>query len=347
MSKHKRPSIAIIYTGGTIGMIQDADTHALRPVNFKHISEHVPEIKRFNLDIIPIPFGKPIDSTNMSPAIWKELALLIKANYNKFDGFVILHGSDTMSYTASALSFMLENLSKPVVLTGSQLPIGVVRTDGKENLLTSIEIASACDKSGKPLVPEVCIYFEYQLYRGNRTHKYSAEHFKAFESPNYPVLAQAGVSITYHSEYIQAPPKKAFQVHANLDLNLAIMYLYPGVNEHYLESFLSIKNLKALIVCTFGSGNFPADKTLTKTIQALCKNDVVVVNVTQCNMGVVDQHKYATNPILLKAGIIDGADITLEAAITKLMFLLGQKLSLKELKQQFQKPLRGEMTLPR
>ncbi len=338
-----KPTILIIYTGGTIGMMLDPETHALRPVNFDHIYNHVPEIKGLDVEIKSIAFEKPIDSSNMTPEIWKKIAQIIESNYQTVDGFVILHGSDTMSYTASALSFMLEGLNKPVILTGSQLPIGVTRTDGKENLITAIEIAAA-QKNGFPIVPEVAIYFEYQLYRGNRTHKYSAEDFEAFESPNYPILAKAGVRLEYFEAHIHKASKRDLKVHDQLDNNIAILTLFPGLNKEYLDAFAHIKNLKALIIYSFGSGNSPNDMNLVRLVEVLRKKGVIVYNVTQCNLGKAEIQKYATNPALIELGVIDGVDITLEAALAKLMFLLGQNYAEDQITHLLKTSLRGEMS---
>lgn len=343
MSSHK-PIIGIIYTGGTIGMVEDNISGALRPLDFTHISTHVPEIQRLNLQVISLPFSQTIDSTNMNISVWQELARCIEENYKQVDGFVVLHGSDTMSYSASALSFMLEGLQKPVIFTGSQLPIGMVRTDGKENFLTALEIAAFKNASGQAMVQEVCVYFEYQLYRGNRTKKYSAEHFKAFESPNYPVLAQAGVHISFDAHALsKVEGKQTFKVYTALSNQVAIMYLFPGMNEAYVSSYLHIQDLRALVVCSFGSGNFPDRKDLTQVLQTLIQKGVAVVNITQCNMGEVNPAKYATNTDLLNMGVWNGKDLTLEAAVTKLMFIMGQDLSFDQAKQLFEKTLRGEM----
>ncbi|HOT89715.1 MAG TPA: asparaginase, partial [Bacteroidales bacterium] len=253
-----KTSILIIYTGGTIGMIEDAQSGALKTFNFDHLFNEIPELKKYNLRIASFSFDPLIDSSNMNPSNWIKIASTIKENYQAYDGFVILHGSDTMAYTASALSFMLENLAKPVILTGSQLPIGVIRTDGKENLLTAIEIAAA-QKDGKPMVPEVCIYFENNLYRGNRTHKFNAENFSAFISANYPSLAKVGVHIRYNHQAILSPKINFLIVHTKLDQNIAILKLFPGINQTVVDATLEKKGLKAVILETYGSGNAPTD----------------------------------------------------------------------------------------
>lgn len=342
-AKTKKRSVLIIYTGGTIGMVEDSETGVFKPFNFAHLYQHVPEIKKFDLTISSIAFEKPIDSSNINPEIWVKLAKMIEDDYEKYDGFVILHGSDTMAYTASALSFMLENLSKPVILTGSQLPIGVIRTDGKENLITSIEIASDY-KNGQPLVPEVAVYFEYQLYRGNRTHKYNAEHFEAFESPNYPILAEAGVRIQYNEQAIRKISKKPLVLHTTFDTNIAILHLFPGINKNFIRSVFETPSLRALILVTYGAGNAPADSDLTLALEQAEKNHLLVLNVTQCNRGIVEPKRYETNACLVRIGV-NGKDITLEAAITKLMLLLGENTDFQKLKSLLAKPLAGEMII--
>ena len=340
----KKSSVLLVYTGGTIGMVQDLKTSRLKPFNFSHLTDQIPELKKFDINLSSVSFEKPIDSSNMHPEVWMKLARLIEKNYDKHDGFVILHGSDTMSYTASALSFMLENLNKPVVLTGSQLPIGTIRTDGKENLITAIEIAAA-KKNDRPVVPEVCIYFEYQLYRGNRTHKFNSEYFQAFQSSNYPTLAEAGVHIKYNFQAIENTVEKQFRVHYQLDTNIAVLKIFPGITQNVVEAILGIKNLKALIIETFGSGNAPTDKWLMELLKKAIDKGLIIYNVTQCNAGSVDQGKYETSATLQNIGVIGGADITTEAAVTKLMFLLGNYNSKNEIKKLLQVPIRGELSI--
>jgi L-asparaginase len=342
MSK-KKSSVLLVYTGGTIGMMQDAKTGELKPFNFNYLAEQIPELKKSDISLSSVAFKKPIDSSNMHPQIWIELAELIRTEYEKFDGFVILHGSDTMSFTASALSFMLENLNKPVILTGSQLPIGIIRTDGKENLVTAIEIAGA-KQNGKPVVNEVCIYFEYKLYRGNRTHKYNAEHFNAFESPNYPPLAEAGVHLKYNHQAMAKASAKKLTVYNSLNSDIAILKMFPGINKNVVEAILSAKNLKAIVLETFGAGNCTTEKWLTDLLAASIKSGKIILNVTQCNAGAVEQGKYETSAQLKKIGVVGGKDITSEAAVTKLMFLLAQKLNKKEITRLLTKSLRGEIT---
>ncbi|HQH18937.1 MAG TPA: type I asparaginase [Bacteroidales bacterium] len=338
-----KTSILIIYTGGTIGMIEDAQSGALKTFNFDHLFNEIPELKKYNLRIASFSFDPLIDSSNMNPSNWIKIASTIKENYQAYDGFVILHGSDTMAYTASALSFMLENLAKPVILTGSQLPIGVIRTDGKENLLTAIEIAAA-QKDGKPMVPEVCIYFENNLYRGNRTHKFNAENFSAFISANYPSLAKVGVHIRYNHQAILSPKINFLIVHTKLDQNIAILKLFPGINQTVVDATLEIKGLKAVILETYGSGNAPTDSWFLNSLENAIKKGIIVLNITQCKGGSVVQGKYETSSDLLKIGVTGGVDMTTEAAITKLMYLLGENFSTEEVKKLLSISLRGELS---
>lgn len=336
--------ILVIYTGGTIGMVEDSATGTLNPFDFEHLTEQIPEIKKFKCQIDSFSFDPIIDSSNMKPEVWVRLAQLIEKHYEQYDGFVILHGSDTMAYTATALSFMLENLSKPVVFTGSQLPIGMIRTDGKENFITSIEIAAA-KKDGKAIVPEVCVYFEYQLYRGNRTHKYNAEHFEAFRSVNYPVLARAGVEIKYDFAAIHQPTEQEFRIFTQLDPNIAILKIFPGITPLVVESILGISGLEAVVLETYGSGNAPTDQWFLDAIGKAIKKGLLVCNITQCRGGSVQMGKYETGKGLEKLGVVSGYDMTIEAALTKLMYLLGNNYPSDRLKKYFQTPLRGEMTV--
>ena len=334
----------LIYTGGTIGMVHDAKTGILKPFDFEHISQQVPELNRFNYQIDSYSFHPVIDSSNMQPAIWIELVKLIAKNYNKYDGFVILHGTDTMAYTASALSFMLENLNKPIIFTGSQLPVGEIRTDAKENLITAIEIA-ATNENGQAIIPEVCIFFDYQLFRGNRATKYNSAKFEAFRSVNYPALAEAGVHIKYNYLAINNINKKPLKVHTQLDTNIAILKIFPGISQDIIDATLNSKNLKAIILETFGSGNASTDKSFINSLKKAIDKGIIIYDVTQCLGGTVELGRYETSSQLKKIGVISGADITTEAAVTKLMFLLGQNISSKEMKKQLQLSLRGEITL--
>lgn len=341
--KSSAAKVLLIYTGGTIGMMQDPRSGELRPFDFKALSDQIPELNKFDIHLEALSFQKPIDSSNMHPRVWIQLAEMIKTNYTKFDGFVILHGSDTMSFTASALSFMLENLSKPVVLTGSQLPIGVIRTDGKENLITAIEIAAA-QKNKKALVPEVCIYFEYKLYRGNRTFKYNSQHFDAFKSPNYPALAEAGVAIAYQTTAIRKPGNGKLQISTSLENDIAVLKLFPGISQKITSAILRNKGIKAVVLETFGAGNASTEAWFLNEIKHAINNGIIVLNITQCQEGSVIQGMYETSSQLKKMGVVSGADMTFESAITKLMYLMGKNLSKKEIIKALGKNLRGELS---
>lgn len=341
----KKTSVLILYTGGTIGMVQHPQNKTLVPVAFDKIREVVPELKKFEFQIKTLSFSPAIDSSNMNPTHWERIAKAIERNYNKYDGFVILHGTDTMSYTASALSYMFENLDKPIVLTGSQLPIGMIRTDGKENLITALEIAAAKKEDGTSLVPEVCIYFDSKLYRGNRTVKRDASKFSAFHSVNYPPLAIAGIEITYHPEFIYHPNNKGIlKVNSNFDDNVVILKIFPGINRTVFSAILNIPELKGVVLETFGSGNIPTPRWLVNAIKKAIKRGVIVLNITQCEGGKVEMGQYETSLELLKAGVVSGKDMTTEAAVTKLMFLLGQGLKHEEIKLYLSKSLRGEIS---
>lgn len=341
----KRSAVLIIYTGGTIGMVEAPDSNHLIPFDFDNLTRQVPELNKFDLDLSGHSFDRPIDSSDMNPAVWAEIAQVIESNYNDYDGFVVLHGSDTLAFTASALSFMLNNLNKPVVLTGAQLPIGVVRSDGKENLITAIEIA-AMQENGRPVVPEVCIYFEYLLYRGNRTHKFSAQHFEAFRSPNYPILAEAGVHIDFNRSFIKEVGQQPLTVHPNMDRNLVVLHLFPGITSKVVEATISIPGLRAMVLHTYGAGNAPTDPEFLAAIKQAVKQGIIILNVTQCASGTVDQGRYETSIQLAEIGVVGGLDITVEAAVTKLMHLLAQHDSQETIIDLLQTNLAGEVTLP-
>lgn len=342
--KRKETSVLIIYTGGTIGMVHDTQTGSLIPIDFKHITDHVPVIGNYGFDLQSVSFDPVKDSSNIDPDIWIRLADIIEKNYELFDGFVVLHGTDTMAYSASALSYMLENLSKPVVFTGSQLPIGLPRTDGRENLITAIEIAAA-RKNDSPLVPEVCIYFDSELSRGNRTTKFSAEHFDAFDSPNYPLLAEAGLHIIYNTKSIRYPEKiRKLKVHRKFDNNVAILKLFPGLNRNFVKAVTTTTGLKGLIIETFGSGNAPTYKWFLDDLKEFIYKGGIILNVTQCHGGSVEMGLYETSREMLAAGVISGKDITSEASVTKLMLLLGCHSSGEKVIEALGKPLAGEMS---
>jgi L-asparaginase len=327
--------ILLIYTGGTIGMMKDKVKNTLVPFNFDKLLKAIPELKSGDVDLDNISIKTPIDSSNMHPKIWVEIAKLIKRNYTKYNGFVVLHGSDTMAYTASALSFMLENLNKAVILTGSQIPIGVRRSDAKANLITAVEIA----RSEK--VYEVCIYFEDQLYKGNRTVKINTENFEAFESPNYPILAEAGVSIKYNTALRKKQEKKLI-VHQNISTDVAILKLFPGITITTIQAI--IDSARGIVIESFGSGNAPTSPKLTTLLNSANNQGKIIINTTQCLHGSAIRGHYETSKPFGNSGVICGKDMTTEAIITKLMFLLGKNLKNDKIKIQLQMNLRGEVT---
>ena len=318
------PKVLLIYTGGTIGMHADPRTGELRPMDLAHLEDQVPELERMQITLDAISFDKAIDSSDMRPADHVRIAEQVGSHYDKFDGFVVLHGSDTMAYTASALSFLLEGLNKPVILTGSQLPIGAIRTDAKENLITAIQIAAAKDEEGNAMVPEVAVYFEYGLMRGNRTVKVHAERFEAFRSPNWPALAEAGVHIRYDRAAILPHRKGPLNVHTRMDDRLAVVRLYPGIRSAWVRHALEMPDLRAVVLTTFGAGNGPTDPDLIDAFREARDRGVQLLNVTQCVGGRVEQGRYGTSVAFRDMGVVGCADMTVEAAITKAMFLMGR-----------------------
>jgi L-asparaginase len=338
-----KPSILIIYTGGTIGMTIDPKTGELSPVDFSGISNQLPELIRFDLEIKTISFTPPIDSSEVEPELWIDLAATIGKHYDEFDGFVILHGTDTMAYSASALSFLLENLGKPVIFTGSQLPIGMLRTDGKENLISSIEIAAA-KINNAPAVPEVCVFFQNKLFRGNRTTKHNVEYFNAFRSDNYPELAETGINIKYNHNAILRPDKnKKLIVHSAMDNNIAILKIFPGITKKVLNAILTIDGLKGVVMETYGAGNAPTASWFISEIESAIEKGVLILNVSQCASGSVDMNQYKTGKRLSEAGVLSGYDITSEAAVTKMMFLFAQYSDVEQIRSFINLQIRGEI----
>jgi len=341
----KKPNILLVYTGGTIGMMKDYTTNALKAFDFSQILENIPELQQLNCVITSVSFDIPIDSSNMNTQSYIDIVEIIEHNYNDFDGFVVLTGSDTMSYTSSALSFMIENLHKPIIFTGSQLPIGDLRTDAKENLITSIEIACA-RKGNKPVISEVCLYFEYKLYRANRTTKINAEQFEAFTSMNYPPLAESGVHLNFSEHYIYKPSTENLKlvIRKKMITDVLILKLFPGITEKVVSSILNIKDLKGVVLETYGSGNAPNESWFIDLIKEAVSKNIRVINVTQCSGGNVIQGHYETSVALKQIGVISGKDMTTESAIAKLMYLLSENLSLEDFTSFFETSLRGEIS---
>ena len=336
--------VLLIYTGGTIGMNRNPRTGALEPFNFESLLNNVPELQQVPTEIATYQFNPPIDSSDMSPELWIDMAHVIYNNYNLYDGFVILHGTDTMAYSATALSFILQNLAKPVIFTGSQLPIGVLRTDGKENLITAIEIAAACDRIGMPMVPEVCIFFQSYLLRGNRSKKFSAEQFNAFASPNYPPIAEVGVHINYAHHYIRhAISNENLTPHYNFDRNVVVLRLFPGISPSIVRSVLNIHGLKGLVLESFGTGNAMTDDWFIEELRSAVDRGLVIVNASQCIGGGVEMGRYDTGNRLQNAGVIGGGEMTTEAVIVKLMFLLGQDYSHEKVCKLMSTNIAGEL----
>lgn len=349
-SHHGEPAshptrILIIYTGGTIGMIENVETRALEPFNFDHLIENVPKIKLLDIDIESVEFPDPIDSSSMNPSHWQSIARVIEEHYNDFDGFVVLHGTDTMAYTASALSFMLENLDKPVIITGSQLPIGDVRTDGEENLITALQVASARTPSGEAMVREVAILFEDYLWRGNRATKHSSDNFCAFSSDNYPALASFGLGIHYNRDVLlNQPPKGDLKVHYDFDTNVMVIDLFPGIQENVVRHMFNTPGIRGIVLKTFGSGNGPSDPWFISALKEATDRGVIIVNISQCSNGSVMPERYSAGLGISQAGVISGHDLTSEASVTKLMHLLGSGADDKTIKELMSRSLCGEMT---
>jgi len=343
-----KPKILIVYTGGTIGMIEDPVSKALRPFNFDHLIENVPKVKMLDYEIDHIQFDQPIDSSDMNVKHWDHICHAIADNYDAYDGFVVLHGTDTMAYTASALSFMLEDLHKPVIITGSQLPIGEVRTDGEENLITALQIAADRDINGKPTVQEVAILFEDYLWRGNRSTKRSADNFNAFKSNNYPELAKIGLGIHFNHDVLhKVSDEQPLKPHYKLDTNVMPVDLFPGLSPEILRHQLFTPGVKGIVLRTYGAGNAPTAPWFIEAVRECIESGRVILNVTQCVNGGVHPKRYVAGNLLAETGVVSGEDLTFEAAITKMMFLFGQGYDAKEVSQRLTRSIAGEMTLSR
>lgn len=342
---HKR-KILLIYTGGTIGMIKNPESGALESFDFEHLSRHLPELAEFDCDIQAYQFNPPVDSSDMSPALWCDIVRVVSDFHALVDGFVILHGTDTMAYTASALSFMLENIGKPVILTGSQLPIGVLRTDGRENIINAIELAAQFDEHGNPLIQEVAVYFDQKLLRGNRTTKCSADNFSAFTSYNLEPLATTGINIKYNFPILLRPDKSApFTPHFHMDASVIAITLFPGISQRIIQHVFDSEDVKGIVLRTFGAGNAPRLQWLLDAVRKATLKGKVVVNITQCQQGTVQMGMYATGDQLRKAGVVSGHDMTVECAVTKLMFLFAQNLNADDVRHLMEQNLAGELTV--
>ncbi len=346
MKSAHRTKILMLYTGGTIGMIENPETHTLEPFHFDHLLSNVPKIKLLDFDLTCISFPNPLDSSAMNPGHWIEIAKTIEDNYEEYDGFVVLHGTDTMAYTAAALSFMLHNLKKPVIITGSQLPIGEVRTDGEENLITALQMAADRDSKGNQMVQEVAIVFDNYLWRGNRSTKHSSSDFNAFTSNNFSYLAQIGLGIHYNKEaLLRHHDNNKLEVSKSMDDNVMYLDLFPGIKIEYIDRMLTTPGLKGVVMKTFGSGNGPSSQRFIATLKDAIKRGIVIVNISQCGNGTVDPMRYVTGRELTEIGVTSGHDLTSEAAITKMMYLFGKGLTPEEVKRQMEIPICGEMTV--
>jgi L-asparaginase len=338
---HPKARIMIVYTGGTFGMTHD-ENGVLVPFDFNHILEHLPTLRSLLLDITVIAFDQPIDSSNIAPVHWQTIGKIIFENYEDQDGFVVLHGTDTMAYTSSALGFMLQGLAKPVIFTGAQLPISEPRSDARENLITALEIASAKFR-GKPIVPEVCIYFDYELIRGCRAKKVESMRFDAFQSENYPLLAKAGVKIDYAMEAIMPASESQLSMLSKFDTNVALIKLFPGIGANSIQAVLDTPGLKALVMETYGAGNAPSGEWFLSVLKKAIADNILIINISQCPGGMVTQGRYETSKTLEDIGVISGADMTTESAVTKLMLLLGEG-GVEHARQWMGRSLAGELT---
>ena len=341
-----KSAILLIYTGGTIGMKEDPAIQALRPFNFSQILEEVPELGKFAYRIDSYTFDPIIDSSDVEPSLWVAITELIEKKYDEYDGFVILHGTDTMAYSASAVSFMIEGLTKPVIFTGSQLPIGIPRTDGKENLISSVEIAAARDSEGHALVPEVCICFDNILMRGNRASKVNSDHFRAFRSPKFQPLAEAGISIRYNQQLVRRPAdwdaRPTF--HKTLDTRVSILKIHPGITPQIVRTILCGNDTRAVIIETYGAGNAPSKEWFLDIVREASESGKIILDVPQCLAGSVNMDIYATGKCLKEAGVTSGYDSTTESALGKLFYLLGQSNDPEAVKSYMESDLRGEIS---